>query len=86
MSRRLDEIDKRIIHALQQDAQEISAPMVAKEMDVSPETIRNRIDQLEAAGSTKGYHADIDYERCESRMTNLFVCNTSASERENLVK
>ena len=86
MSRRLDEIDKRIIHALQQDARNISAPMVAEEMDVSPGTIRNRINQLEKAGIIKGYHADIDYQRCESRMTNLFVCNTSASDRENPAK
>lgn len=86
MSRRLDEIDRRIIYALQQDARNISAPMVADEMDVSPGTIRNRIDQLEDASIIKGYHADIDYERCESRLTNLFVCNTSASERENLAR
>lgn len=86
MSQRLDEIDKRIIHALQQDARNTSAPMVAEEMDVSPGTIRNRINQLEAAGIIKGYHADIDYERCENRLTNLFVCNTAASDRENLAK
>ncbi|WP_135305147.1 Lrp/AsnC family transcriptional regulator [Haloarcula amylovorans] len=86
MSRRLDEIDKRIIYAMQQDARNISAPMIAEEMDVSAGTIRNRINQLEDAGIIKGYHADIDYERCESRMTNLFICNTSASERENLAR
>ncbi|EMA09174.1 Lrp/AsnC family transcriptional regulator [Haloarcula marismortui] len=86
MSRRLDEIDKRIIYALQQDARNTSAPMVAEEMDVSPGTIRNRINQLEDTGIIKGYHADIDYERCESRLTNLFICNTSASDRENLAR
>ncbi|WP_367176629.1 Lrp/AsnC family transcriptional regulator [Haloarcula rubripromontorii] len=86
MSRRLDEVDKRIIHALEQDARNISAPMIADEMDVSPGTIRNRINQLEDAGIIKGYHADIDYERCDGRMTNLFVCNTAASERESFAR
>jgi len=86
MSRSLDELDKRIIYALQEDARNISAPMLADEIDVSPGTIRNRIGHLEDDGIIKGYHADIDYERCESRLTNLFVCNTSASEQESLAR
>ncbi len=60
--------------------------MIADEMDVSPGTIRNRINQLEDAGIINGYHAEIDFERCEGRMTNLFICNTAASERENLAR
>ncbi len=83
MGRRLDEIDKRILYALAKDARAISAPMIAEEVDVSAGTIRNRIAQLEEAGIIRGYHADIDYERCENRLTNLFVCNTTVGERED---
>lgn len=86
MGRRLDEIDKRIIYALANDARNVSAPMIAEEVDVSDGTIRNRIDQLEAAGIIRGYHADIDYERCEGRLTNLFVCNASVGDRQSLAR
>jgi Lrp/AsnC family leucine-responsive transcriptional regulator len=86
MARRLDEIDKRIIYALVKDARNISAPMIADEVDVSDGTIRNRIDQLEEAGIIRGYHADINYERCEGRLTNLFICNASVGERQSLAR
>lgn len=86
MSRRLDEIDKRIIYALVQDARNTSAPMVAEEVDVSAGTIRNRIKQLEEDGVIAGYHAHIDFGRCEGRLTNLFICNTSVSDREKVAR
>lgn len=86
MSRRLDEIDRRIIYSLQEGARNTTAPRVAEGMDVSPETIRYRINQLEDTDIISGYHADIDYRRCESRLTNLFVCTIPASEHKNLVK
>lgn len=86
MGRRLDEIDKHIIYALAKDARNVSAPMLAEKVDVSDGTIRNRIDQLEEAGIIRGYHADIDYERCEGRLTNLFICNVSVGERQSLAR
>jgi len=76
MGRRLDEIDKHILYVLGEDARHVSAPQIAEDVDVSAATIRNRISQLEDAGIIRGYHADIDFERCERRMTNLFVCDT----------
>lgn len=82
MGRRLDEIDKRILYYLAEDARNVSAPQIAEDVDVSPGTIRNRIQQLESAGVIRGYHADIDYERVENRMTNLYVCNTPVGDRE----
>ena len=81
---RLDEIDRRIIHALMVDARNTSAPMVAEEVNVSAGTIRNRINQLEAAGVIRGYHADVDFERTDRRLTNLFMCNAPFADRETV--
>lgn len=84
MEHRVDEVDRRILHALAADARGTSAPMIAEEVDVSAGTIRNRIEQLEEAGIIQGYHAHIDYERVENRLTNLFVCTAPVGEREKL--
>lgn len=84
MSYRLDEIDKRILYYLAQDARNTSAPMIADEMNVSPATIRNRINQLEDHDIILGYHANIDYERADRRLTNVYVCTTPVPDRDRL--
>jgi Lrp/AsnC family leucine-responsive transcriptional regulator len=86
MANRFDEIDKRILYHLAEDARNISAPMIAEEVNVSAGTIRNRINQLEERGVIEGYHAAIDYERADGSLMNLFVCDTAVSEREKLAK
>lgn len=86
MGYRLDEIDRRILYYLVEDARNTSGPMIAEEVDVSPGTIRNRIDQMEAAGIIRGYHADIDYEECDRRLMTLFRCTTPVSEQTRLAK
>ena len=83
---RLDEIDRRIIHALMVDARNTSAPMVAEEVSVSAGTIRNRINRLEAAGVIRGYHADVEFERIDRRLTNLFMCDAPFSDREAVAR
>lgn len=84
MSYRLDEIDRRIIHDLMVDARNTSAPMIAEEVNVSPGTIRNRIDSLEENGVIKGYTATVDFEKAEGRLTSLYMCTVPAAERERL--
>ncbi|WP_222920045.1 Lrp/AsnC family transcriptional regulator [Natrinema sp. SYSU A 869] len=86
MDYRLDEIDRRIIHALMSNARNTSAPTIAEEVHVSPGTIRNRIAQLEEQGVITGYHASIDFERAEGHLTNLFMCNAPVSERESVAR
>ncbi|SER55078.1 Lrp/AsnC family transcriptional regulator [Natrinema salaciae] len=86
MDTRLDEIDRRIVHALMDDARTISAPTIAEEVNVSPGTIRNRIAQLEDRGVITGYHASIDFEQAEGHLTNLFMCNAPVSEREAIAQ
>lgn len=86
MDDQVDEIDKHIIHHLTRDARHTPAPAIAEEVDVSAATIRNRISQLEERGVIRGYHADVDYERAEGQITNLFMCNAPVSQRESLAQ
>ena len=83
---RIDDIDRRIIHALMADARNTSAPMVAEQVNVSPGTIRNRIKQLEEHGIVSGYHANIDFERAEDKLTYLYVCTAPPTELEALAQ
>lgn len=86
MGIQIDEIDERIIYRLTEDARRTSAPDIAEEFDVSPPTIRNRIRRLEEAGVIEGYHARIDYEKLDGRLTNLFLCTAAATERKRFAR
>lgn len=84
MSEGIDEIDEQILYYLTEDARHTSAPDIAKEVDLSPPTVRNRIRRLEEKGVITGYHAHINYERADGRLTNLFICTASATKRQEL--
>ena len=84
MSHHLDEIDRRILHALMTDARNTSAPMIAEDLNVSPATIRNRIERLEEEGVIRGYTAIVDFEQAGGRLTSVFMCTVPADERERL--
>ncbi|MFC7081451.1 Lrp/AsnC family transcriptional regulator [Halorussus caseinilyticus] len=86
MSYRIDEIDKRILYHLADDARNTTAPTIAEEVDVTPATIRHRIRQMEEAGIIQGYHADIDYERTDSRIVNQFTCTVAVADRHRLAQ
>lgn len=86
MSIRIDDIDERILYHLAADARHTSAPDIAETLDVSPPTIRNRIRRLEDANVITGYHAHIDYEHVDSRLTNLFLCTTTDVDRERFAR
>lgn len=79
---RVDEIDRRIIHALMANARDTSAPMIAEEVNVSAGTIRNRIHRLEDHDILTGYHTQVDFERIDGRFAHLFMCNAPFEKRE----
>ncbi|SFB70255.1 transcriptional regulator, AsnC family [Halobiforma haloterrestris] len=83
---RLDEIDRRIIHALMADARNTSAPAIAEEVSVSGATIRNRIAQLEDHGIIEGYHATVDFEHADGSLMNLFMCHAPFGEVEGVAR
>jgi DNA-binding Lrp family transcriptional regulator len=86
MEYRLDEIDRHIIHALMGDARNTSAPTIAEAVNVSSGTVRNRINRLEEHGIIEGYTAQVDFERADGRLTNLYMCNVPVSDREVLAQ
>lgn len=86
MDYRVDEIDKRILYHLARDARNTAAPAIADEVQVTPATIRNRIQQLEEHGILRGYHAAIDYERIEGRVTYQFNCTAPVPDRDRLAQ
>lgn len=86
MTESLDKIDERILFYLAQDARHTSAPDITADLDVSAATIRNRIKQLEERGVIQGYHANIDYERTNGKLTYLFIGNTDTPQREHLAR
>ncbi len=83
---RLDEVNKRIIHALMEDARNVSAPMIASEVGVSPATVRNRINQLEEAGIIRGYHATVDFEQADGLLTCVYICTAPVEDRHALAQ
>ena len=86
MEDRLDEIDRRVIHALMGDARNTSAPMIAAQTHVSAGTIRNRIRRLEANDVITGYHAQVDFEHADGSLTDHFVCTAAVPDRGTLAK
>ena len=83
---RPDDIDRRIIYELMRDARNTSAPTIADAVNVSPGTIRNRIDRLEERGVIQGYSASIDFERADGRLTTRYLCTVPIDERERLAR
>lgn len=86
MDYRLDEIDKRILYRLVQEARNTTTREIAEEVDVSPGTISNRTERMEANGIIEGYHADVDYEAAEGLLTHIYLCHAPAPEREQLTE
>jgi DNA-binding Lrp family transcriptional regulator len=86
MGHRIDEIDRLILYHLAVDARNTSAPTIAEEVDVTPGTIRNRIRQLEDHGIIEGYHAAIDYEATDGKVTTQFTCTVPVSERAAIAR
>ena len=80
----LDALDRRILHALQDEARHTSSNDVASSLDVSASTVRNRIRRLESSDVIRGYHADVDYEAAGYQLFTLIVCTAPIPDREEL--
>ncbi|MFH5802276.1 Lrp/AsnC family transcriptional regulator [Haladaptatus sp. CMAA 1911] len=80
----LDEVDRGILFALQQDARNTTITDIAEDVDVSASTVRNRIEEMEENGVIEGYYPKINYERANFPLHVLFVCSAPAEEREEL--
>ena len=84
--RELDDLDRAILHALQDNARKMSTSTIADRMDVASSTVRTRIRNLEEAGVITGYHAEVDYEAADFQLHTLIVCTAPVPDRERLAQ
>jgi len=82
----LDEVDKSIIHFLQQDARNTTAADIAEHVDVTPNTVRNRIQHLEESGIIEGYIPIINYERAKYPLVVDVICTAPMINRKELAE
>ena len=81
----LDAVDRGISHLLQENARR-PVTDIADAVNVADNTVRNRIERLEAEGVIKGYGVDVDYERAGIQHHYLFICTAPVSRREALAR
>jgi DNA-binding Lrp family transcriptional regulator len=70
----IDEVDQAILHALQEDARNISSGDIAERTGTSGSTVRKRIQRLESDEVIKGYSAEIDYQKSGYPLRMLLFC------------
>ena len=82
----LDEIDRAILHALQEDARQNTNAAISERVSVSASTVGKRISRMEDEGVINGYHPTIDYEEAGFPIQVLFICTAAIAEREALIE
>jgi len=83
MGSSLDAVDQQILYYLQQDSR-TPITMIADELNVSDNTVRNRIRKLEERGVIEGYSIQINYDHADIPHYYLFICTSRVSDRERL--
>jgi DNA-binding Lrp family transcriptional regulator len=81
----IDEVDKAILYALQEDARNMSSGDIAERTGTSDSTVRKRIQRLESDGVIKGYSAEVDYQESGYPLRMLLYCTASIPERGDIV-
>jgi DNA-binding Lrp family transcriptional regulator len=81
----IDDVDRAILYALQEDARNMSSGDIAERTGTSDSTVRKRIQRLESDGVIKGYSANIDYQQSGYPLRMLLYCTASIPERGDLV-
>ncbi|WP_415381842.1 Lrp/AsnC family transcriptional regulator [Halosimplex sp. TS25] len=82
----LDETDREILAALQEDARNLSSGEIAERTEASSSTVRKRIQRLESEGVVKGYSADVDYQKSGYPLRMLLFCTAPIPERGDLIE
>ncbi|MFB6071529.1 MAG: Lrp/AsnC family transcriptional regulator [Halobacterium sp.] len=81
----VDDVDRAILYALQEDARNTSSGDIAERTGTSDSTVRKRIQRLEADGVIKGYSASVDYQKSGYPLRMMLFCTASIPERGELV-
>mgnify|MGYP002278146312 CR=1 FL=1 len=85
VEREIDDVDEAILHALQEDARNMSSGDIAERTGTSDSTVRKRIQRLESDGVIKGYSAEVDYQASGYPLRMLLFCTASIPERGELI-
>lgn len=78
-----DAVDRAIVYLLQQNAR-TTITDIAASVNVSDNTVRNRLRRLEERGIIEGYGVDVDYNRIGVQHHYQFICTACVNERETL--
>ena len=81
----LDDVDRAILYALQEDARDMSSGDIAERTGTSDSTVRKRIQRLEGDEIIKGYSAEVDYQESGYPLRMLLFCTASIPERGEIV-
>ena len=81
----IDDVDKAILHALQEDARNRSSGDIAERTGTSDSTVRKRIQRLEAEEIIKGYSAEVDYQQSGYPLRMLLFCTAPIPDRGELI-
>ncbi|MGQ4556175.1 winged helix-turn-helix transcriptional regulator [Halobellus sp. GM3] len=81
----IDDVDRAILHALQEDARNMSSGDIAERTETSDSTVRKRIQRLESDGIVKGYSAEVDYQASGYPLRMLLFCTASIPQRGELI-
>ncbi|SFF79637.1 DNA-binding transcriptional regulator, Lrp family [Halopelagius inordinatus] len=82
----LDETDLGILHLLQKDARNNTPVDIARELPVSDQTVRNRIQKMERMGVLEGYVPVINYRNAGFSIRLEFCCTAPIQRREELAQ
>lgn len=85
MVHNLDDVDRGILHMLQEDARAATAADMGEQVGTSASTVRNRIRALEA-DVIRGYHPELDYEAAGFDLHLFIVCRAPTARRTALAK
>ncbi|MGQ3328302.1 MULTISPECIES: Lrp/AsnC family transcriptional regulator [Halorubrum] len=77
----IDDVDRAILYALQEDARNMSSGDIAERTGTSDSTVRKRIQRLESDGIIKGYSAEVDFQGSGYPLRMLLYCTASIPER-----
>jgi Lrp/AsnC family leucine-responsive transcriptional regulator len=77
----IDDVDRAILYALQEDARNMSSGDIAERTGTSDSTVRKRINRLESDRVIKGYSASIDYQKSGYPLRMLLYCTASIPQR-----
>ena len=84
--RAIDDVDRAILYALQDDARNASSGDIAERTGTSDSTVRKRIQRLEDDGVIKGYGARVDYQQSGHPLRMLLFCTAAIPERGDRVE